>query len=394
MKRSLSIIGIVAGVVLLLGLGYYIRSRSLGGTNPDGSPVSGLPVTNVDFTDRGASTTPIGAGVGTFGRSVDAEVEAFYVMPSETVLYLERSGKVIKAAKNASVETLSSSPLMNIRSARFSFDGRRLLVGYGEVNIQWSVFDTEKKTWHPLAGTILTATWSPSDNRIAYISARGIETIDMSAAKPQGQLIQKIAIADTDILWPSLNRLILADKPSSATRSSILSFDMKTKEVGLIGEHLGYAGLWNFEGSRAVTFRGLAGGKGGSFFETDQKGTNEKQFNFLTLPQKCVFSSQVIPLALSSSTPKGATTTRKEFLSCAIPRNQDRLFSEPLPDAYLKRALFTQDDLFDIDLSSGQLVPLLAENPDIFDADMLQVQNGRVFFRNRIDYKIYSVKRN
>jgi hypothetical protein len=394
MKRSISIIGIVAGVVLLLGLGYYIRSRSLSGTNPDGSPISNLPVTNVDFTDRGSTSTPIGTGVGTFGRSVDAEVEAFYVMPSETVLYLERSGKVVKAAKNASLETLSSSPLTNIRSARFSFDGKRLLVGYGEGNIQWSVFDTEKKTWQPLAATILSATWAPSDNRIAYISARGIETIDMSAAKPQGQLIQKIAIADTDIFWPSPNKLVLADKPSAAIRNSILAFDMKTKEVNLLGEHLGYSGLWNFEGSRGVIFRGLARGKGGSFFEADMKGSNEKQFNFLTLPQKCAFSYQITPLAPSSSTPKTATSTRKEFLSCAIPRNQDRLFSEPLPDAYLKRALFTQDDLFDIDLASGQLIPLLAENSDVFDADMLQVQNGRVFFRNRIDHKIYSVKRN
>jgi hypothetical protein len=392
MKRSLSIIGIVAGVVLLLGLGYYIRSRSLSGPDPDGS-ISGLPVTNVDFTDTSDDIAPIGTGVGTFGKSVDAEVEAFYVMPSETVLYLERSGKIVKAAKNASLETLSSSPLPSIHSARFSFDGKRLLVGYGEENVQWSVFDTEKKNWHPLATTILTATWSPSDNRIAYISTRGIETIDMSAAKPQGQLIQKIAIADTDISWPSPNRLILADKPSAAARSSILSFDMKTKEVSLIGEHFGHSGLWSFEGSRAITFRGLGSGKGGSFFEIDPQGLKEKQFNFLTLPQKCVYFTQIRPLA-PSSTSKTATSTRKEFLGCAIPRNQDRLFTEALPDAYFKRALFTQDDLFEIDLATGQLVPLLAENPDIFDADMLQVQNGRIFFRNRIDYKIYSVKRN
>ena len=76
---------------------------------------------------------------------------------------------------------------------------------------------------------------------------------------------------------------------------------------------------------------------------------------------------------------------------CAIPRDKNALDNNSLPDAYLKKALFTSDDFFEINVSTGEFKSVFSDDTKNLDADDVKIFNQSVFFINRYDKKVYSV---
>lgn len=371
MRKYLSVISMFVIVALLIGLGFYIRSRSTTSTpsSPDGSSSAGLP----DATGQFAAWTPrpstTGAAASSFRPTTDKAVENFFLGSSSTY-YLEPDGK-ISAQNGSSSEILSSTPLRDISLSSFSADGGWLLVAY-DSGAQWGLYDLNKRSWRPLEGGITSGAWSPKGACLVYYRAGGLWSLDLSPKDPKPQLLQNISLADIVLSWPSANTLLLSDRASAKLTGTILSFDLKEKTMSALVSQPGLLGLWNTDLSRSLLFQSTQE-RGGALYLANGDGDRLSALSFLTLPSKCLFDRN--------------GTSSPEYLYCAIPSGS---FSDKtLPDEYFKQSLFTDDDFYRIDLTTGELSPLLIAPAGTMDAEKLQIKNGRLYFRNRLDSKIY-----
>ena len=60
-----------------------------------------------------------------------------------------------------------------------------------------------------------------------------------------------------------------------------------------------------------------------------------------------------------------------------------------LPDDYLKRKVYTEDDFYVWERSGNRLVPLRIKSAAPIDADHLTVMKKKLLFINRYDQKLY-----
>jgi hypothetical protein len=76
---------------------------------------------------------------------------------------------------------------------------------------------------------------------------------------------------------------------------------------------------------------------------------------------------------------------------CAIPRDTRAMSQASLPDDYQRRALVTQDDIYQIILGTGSFTPILNDPNRKIDASQLKVFNNKVYFIDQIDHRLYSL---
>jgi hypothetical protein len=137
-----------------------------------------------------------------------------------------------------------------------------------------------------------------------------------------------------------------------------------------------------------------------------------ESLTFATLPSKCVFNTELMPISTSTaatsststasssatSSPKKATAakttpTSTPYLAmyCGIPRSSSGFSSAHLPDDYNMMALFTSDGLYKVNTETGAIQPVwnaLTQNMDVSD---LKFFNDALFFVNRYDNKLYGL---
>ncbi|MDO8664674.1 MAG: hypothetical protein Q7K44_03990 [Candidatus Liptonbacteria bacterium] len=415
MKKALIILIFILVVVALGFGGYYLRSRQESATAPT-QTTNTLPpaqtAENQASTAQQTSTTqnqPAGA-IGGSKLNIISQSQAldYSVDKGSNAFILQPDGRVIRMS-GGKAESLSSTTLASITSASFSSDGKRI-AAYASDSLSGNkihIFDTEKKIWSLFPNAAQSFSWSPDSHKIAYLSlAGGINTVyiadgDNSRVKPS-ELI-KIRGEDITISWPVPSTIFLGDRPNSAWNSSLWSLNISKKTISPVLTDL--PGLETAWGSSTTQSMGLAfssgtNGNGGKLQLINQDGKKLRTFDFITFPSKCVFYDKPVPQdsikpssATSTSTKTVAPVVAKSFLTlvCAIPRNGDTLNNSPLPDAYLKKALFASDDFFEINVSSGEIKSVFSDSSKNLDADDVKIFNQSVFFINRYDKKVYSI---
>lgn len=415
MKKVLLIFVFIL-IIAALGVGgYYLRSQQESATSPTQTTNTLPPAQtagNQTFTTQQTSTTQnqlVGAIEGSKLNIVSqSQALDYFVDKGSGAFILQPDGQVIRMS-GGKAESLSNVPLANITSASFSSDGKRI-AAYASDSLSGNkirTFDTEKKIWSLFPNVAQSFSWSPDSHKIAYISQSGgtntvyIADVDNSRAK----LIEvaKIRGEDITISWPVPSTIFLGDKPNSAWNSSLWSLNISKKTISSILTDL--PGLETTWGSSTTQSMGLAfssgtNGNGGKLQLINQDGKRLQTFDFITFPSKCAFYDKPVPQdsarppssAVSTSS-KTATPTPKFFLTlvCAVPRDGDALNNSPLPDAYLKKALFTSDDFFEINVSTGEFRSVFSDSSKNLDADNVKIFNQSVFFINRYDKKVYSI---
>lgn len=382
MRKTLYIVLSIVGIIGLLALGYYLRSDRTTSEPTDQGNGEGLPITNVSFDPQSPSTsTAAGATASTLLKVLDTPAQAYTITPSSSVIFIAEDGRVNRS-DNGNITVLSESDLPRLFAARFSKDGNYLAVGYnGYESPVWSVLDIAHTKWVPLGAGIFDAVWSPVDNRLVTATRDGLSITDYGTAKPKTQTLLKISLADIALSWPAPQSLLLSDKPSSRTNSSVWTYDLKNKTLRTLGTHQGFYGIWNSDLTRGLAFQADPSERGGNLYQVDGNGNVGRQFSLLTLPSKCIFDRNTASPAASSTS---------ESLICGVPWNSNNFYGQQLPDAYLKKSFFSGDDILKIDPISGDIQTLL-ENAGPFDIADLLIKNNRLYFRNRLDSKIYSI---
>jgi hypothetical protein len=420
MKRSYYLLGIVGTIAVVAGVFYFLHYRTAAptpGTAGEAQNV-GLPATPTQYNQPSTSQTPTPSLPGTggvapgiqrpkFGLVARNQVLDYFIDAQNNAILIQPDGQVVKITTGGP-STLSSSAIANLASAKFSYDGAKIMATFGGLSApQGSIFDVAGKSWQPLSSGINSIGWSPNSYQIAYFNNKNntkvLTIVDIANPKTKPVELLSIHAEDLNLDWPLQNKIILADKPSSLVPGSIWSYDTKQKILTQIAAGApGLESIWAKGADFGLVFHAGAGGNGGSLSLRDTKGTPLNNLSLLTLPSKCAFD---IETAASSSTNKSASSTNKtstpstsnqnatgttpNYLYCAIPRDNARLKTSALPDDYEMKKFFTSDDFYRINLSDGTLAQVFADPSQNFDAADMKIFNNFLFFTNRYNQKLY-----
>lgn len=413
MKRYIYIIiGIVVVAVLAILVLLYIKDRpsATGGTTGSLTTTGSLPSVGTQgsttsgsgtgagggafgTTGSGSSTTGASgttgsgqAGTQHFGALSNDPVLAYFVSAQNNITAIEPTGAIVTIVGGQST-TINSSTINDIISASFSYDGKKILVNFGDpASPQSSIFDLTTKTWAPLPQGIQSPQWSQANYQIAYLSATSggkvvLSTIDASNLKKAAVTLFTLNASDLTLQWPSKNDFVLSDKPTSYNAGSIWLFNAQAGTLSsLVYETPGAEGIWsnNTTTPYGLVFSIAASGQSDTLQLQALSGSAPTQtLNFVTLPSKCAFNTTEPSSSLA--------------LYCGIPRSSSGFSSANLPDDYNDMALFTSDDIYKINTATGATQVLWSDQTQSMDVSDVKLFNGTLFFVNRYDQKLYGL---
>jgi hypothetical protein len=406
MRRIALIVGIVIAVVAIVAIGYFLRSKP----SDTAGPQEGFK-SNTQNLPRGTTRPVVGTekpgGVTRSGAKLDLVAENpvadYFIDDKSAILIVQPDGQIVRI-ESGKQEILNSTTLANLIRASFSFDGKKALVVFGDRRLpETSIFDLTAKSWEPLPLTVKSPAWSPVDHRLAYLaddveSSTAIFTLDTNDKKAKPQKIFVLHQEDSVLSWPRQNRMILAERPDASILSSIwaLALDTKTLLPAAPIDQRGLLASWAKDADRGFIFISNSSQRGGNLAMVDNKG-NTIAFTVQTFPGKCAFGVDLKTRRAAETAARRGTSTDPglesglagHFAVCGIPKNWNELEQYPLPDTYLKRGVFSDDNFYRINLETGDIKT--AHEQDAFYADVTnpKILAGKFFFVNRYDKKLY-----
>jgi hypothetical protein len=398
MRRYLLLLIVILAVAAVVAAGYFLRVRGIpfiGNSGeeqgdlpaPGGAQVVAPPPAPVGSFPAGSTgeTPPASA---TFGLVAEAPAVDYFVDVSGTVTLVQPDGQIVSVAQE--LETaVSASPIASLVKAAFSFDGKKVLVVFGERGaLQLSVFDVPGRFWQPLSfsGKIQDIVWSPNDHRILYLIENGgavalaTVNVDDKAAKPRE--LARLQVRDALLQWTHPDVITIASRPSALITGSVWTFNPSTRTLKVVVQGApGAEVAWDVKGDNGVLFESSE--RGGGTLSIIERGSGAtRALGMLTLPEKCVFREEK---RQATSAPAVAS------LFCAVPRTQDAFLRNTMPDAYLKRALYTEDDFFAVDVKTQETRIIFSDSTRALDAVRLKVFQNALFFINRYDQRVYAI---
>ncbi len=300
---------------------------------------------------------------------------------TKEVHYLDENGQIYKITKEGE-QVLSSQNIAGLNHIKPNGDGTLVLVGFGyPATPTFAIFNTLTKSWQAMPANTTSAAWSPSaptgGPRLAYL--RNGRLYLLTLADQKSKEIIKIDQKDLELEWVLPDVVYLKERPSIQLASSIWSININTKEVrSLAKPESGLLVRWFGDSKTGIKFtNSLSKENLLQIVNLDNQPLGS--VGLITLPSKCAFN------ALGTALYCAATKTEISGVS--------------LPDDYLKRAVYFQDDIYQLSLIDlgGQLIGLPTKILDtesvkiVIDADQLEVNSKQLLFINRYDKKLYSL---
>ncbi len=409
MKRYVSviIIIIVIAVVAIGGIFLFKKNPSL----LNGSFVGSLPQVGVQggggsntgqngsgqAINNQSTTTSIAGATSSFGIVATGPISDYFVTPGNEIEAVKSNGEVILVS-NGTTTVVSTSTLNNIIYAKFSSDGSKVLVSFGDPNNpNLSIFDMASKTWADGPKGAQSPSWAPSGYKIAYLSSLGggslsLLTIDGANLKNPPSKIITLHVGGVVMNWVANGIFSLSDKSSSQTVGSLWLFNAQTDTmVPAAYEAPGIESIWGGVNNLGLVFQDNSTGKGGLSLVNDN-GSLYHPLNFLTMPSKCGFGEATSSVAVASGTTTSTTAqnqTTTPYLYCGVPIDQASFANATLPDDYTMMSLFTSDEIMRVDTVNGAK-DVLWNNPSFqIDATDMKKFNNDLFFVNRYDQDLY-----
>ncbi len=443
MKRYIYIIiGIVVAAVIIILVLFLIKNRAAGpslvtsgtgslpatgaqgsgSSSPAGSGGTACGASPIGLSPITGSSTPTTTSgqmaVQSFGVLSSNPVIDYFVDSHNTITAIEPTGEVFTVSSGQST-IVNSSTIDNIISAKFSYDGKKILVSYGDPsNPQAGVFDVATNAWTSLPQGMISPEWAPLNTyQIAYLVTTNsgklaLATMDAANLKIAPSALLSLNASDLTLQWPSKTEFILSDRPTAQSPGSIWAFNSQTGGFSSI--------LYGVDGAESMWSNNSTFPYGLLFFNGNSGNTLELQalsgnlptesLTFATLPSKCVFNTESMPIASSSTSTTAATstpssTTKKApapaknsptstpylALYCGVPRGSSGFSSAHLPDDYNMMALFTSDDLYKVNTQTGAVQSLWSDATQNVDVSDVKFANNALFFVNRYDQKLYGL---
>lgn len=387
MRRIIYLLIIVAAVGGIIAAGYYFRYRGAAFLNPEGAPQAGgvEPITLPPPPEgRYETTVPDKLGI-IQGKEptkiVAGRVLVYFIRSATSSIVFQTDGKVTLLTQNGA-EVLSVLEIKDIIQAGFSSDGSKLMATFGKRDApQASIFDVQSKSWRPFAEAVYSFAWSPEDSQIAYLAKSGtnyeVKTLDAGRASAKPRTLLPLHAEDVELSWPRPGQILVRQTPSTKVPGSLLKIDVTKRTIApIVEDRMGLDVVWSGVSDMGLVFESGFGGKGGALRLTDDSGRELHTISFITLPEKCVFYG---------------APEKKEYLVCGAPSNYNLWSASALPDAYLKKEIFSRDWLYRVDLKTGDIEVIYDGSGETLDATDLQIKNGVLYFKNRLDGSLYGL---
>lgn len=391
MKRALIILAVVLAIAGIVYAGYLLSTRKAA---PPPAETIGLP----EAGPREPGAEPGGAPGAPEGLRIvgNEQFFSFGVASDTSLVAAGLDGKIFTIpASGSSASPVGSAALDNFVSAEFSDDAQKIVFSFGSPEArQFSVFDLKTKSWTPLQNSVVAAAWKPKSHTLAYASEKnGLKTVfslDLDSSKAKPQQLFSLRMEDLVLDWISPTKISVGQRPSAFASSFAIIFDTAKKTFSSpVAGSAGLSLLWDSSASRALEFTAGPTARGGEFRIISSSGEVMNRFEFLTLPEKCLFVPAAV--AISTTSAKSAPAAFENEIICAVPSDQSSLSKSAVPDEYYRRGIFTSDDIYKIDLEEGTASLLLSSSKN-FDVQNPVLFGGTLFFLNRSDNKIYSLE--
>ena len=160
-------------------------------------------------------------------------------------------------------------------------------------------------------------------------------------------------------------------KPSSSINSDIWEINLKTKALKIFASDKGL--MVNFAKDNSIGLKfSVNERREGTLRLIGNSGAIMANLNFLTLSDKC--------------------SVNLSKIYCAVPQSYNMIKEPVLPDDYLKRAVYSNDFIYELDLEKNELLPVFEENKQPIDAMNLELIGDKLFFINRYDNRLYRLE--
>ncbi|MFH0906854.1 MAG: hypothetical protein V1829_01215 [bacterium] len=297
--------------------------------------------------------------------------------------YLTINGNVFESNFDGSESTrLSSNNLTGLLDILWSPSKTKVIALFEENELlKKYLYDNETQQSTEFDANIRYTNWSPIQDKIAY-QYYNAETGDnnISIANSDGSQwtdVFSTRMKNLIVEWPNSGKITLRTKPSGLAQSVIYAIDLASGDFKkILDETYGLTVLWSPLGNKLL------------FSETDERGKNLKLkitdldesitngLNFVTLPEKCVWSQD----------------NRTVF--CAIPKNISDLAT--FPDDYYKTIISFSDDFWRINLDTGEknrIFQAQGAEENAYDAKnlLLSADEDYLLFINKKDGLLYSL---
>lgn len=378
---------IVAAVGAIIAIGYYFRHQGVpflgpgGGAEEGGAvPIALPPLSGQTETIEVPDKFGAARGEGPT-RVVAGNVFDYFVYSATSSIVFQADGQITLLDQDGA-EVVSSARIENILRAGFSRDGKKLMALFGKRSApQASIFDVETKSWKPFAEAVYAFAWSPGDARLAYLTKSGtnseIRTLDTARTNARPQTFLSLLAEDVELSWPRPGQILVSQTPSAKTPGTLLGINVSKKTVvPMVQDQKGLDVVWSGVSDWGLVFESGLGEKGGTLRLADGSGQVLRTMSFVTLPEKCAFY--------------GAKED-KEYLVCGVPLNYGLWSANALPDAYLKKEIFSRDWLYRVDMGTGEVEVIYDGAGEVLDATDLRVEDGVLYFKNRLDGSLYGL---
>lgn len=292
------------------------------------------------------------------------------------ILYYKKDGGDLFADDfgGGNQEKVSNITILGIIEALWSRTGDRAAAFYLDNDTLKGFIHAGTTSITALPSNVRSFAWSPDGRSLAYLLERegnaNLVVADASGANPR--TIFSTPILDAKIDWITGDRLAFTTAPSALAEGFMFLFSRSGGAfTKVLGPLLGLTSLWSADGTRT-----LVSATNGSTGETrlsirDTAGERLFDISLQTLPEKCFWATV-------------------QELYCAAPREIPS--GSILPDDYLRGELNTADRIVHLNLDKKETSVALDEGS--FDVSNLTVSKNQeyLFFVNRIDGTLWSLK--
>lgn len=354
----LRIIKILVGILIIGGIvwaGNYFFYQSPAGTSFISNLFSGgeqsQPTPKSDSPLKTVSETPI--------------FDYWVSIKTNDIFYVNESGQILKIS-NGNESLITSQTIGKLNKITASSDGTYAFAKFNYPNLPlFSVLNTATGNWQMLPADTIAAAWAPHASEIAYVDGKSLKILNLVDGKSRE--IMKFSQKELNLSWPTDNKIILSSIPTSQLNTHNWTVDIQKKTVISEVDEAGSMINWSKDGALGIKLA-IVNNKPLTRL-IDGSGSLLNEFTFKTMPEKCAFNTDKI--------------------YCAIPKNiPERTI---LPDDYYKKSVFFDDLIYLIDLSSGGFSEVSTGSTEPIDAEHLEVLDGKLLFKNRLDDKLYSL---
>ena len=292
----------------------------------------------------------------------------------KVLLYKKDGGNIYAVDFAANQQKISNITIVGLTEANWSPLKDRAAVFYIDGDVLKSFLHIGTSSVTALARDIKSLAWSPDGKQFAYLlqNSDQLSLVIADASGKNSRQVSTTPILDAQIQWISADMISMQTAPSGRASGFVFLYSLKTGTLRrVLGPLAGLTTLWSPDASHLLVSTTNGGGKNLTFLLYDASGAKLRQFDFLTLPQKCVW------------------TSAKDFY-CAVPERFPN--QAVMPDDYLRGEVVTQDRIlsYNIDTSKTGLI----FSGGAMDMDNLAVTKKKdyLIFVNRVDGILWRLK--